>query len=62
MDGFDPTRDTLTEKKVLAKLLRKQLINGVPVIQSFYGIEESRYIIPPLFRYEYKAEKKLRGK
>jgi hypothetical protein len=53
--------EILMQKMRLSDLLRQHLIHGVPYIQAIYGKEETRYIIPPLFRYESKLRNESRG-
>lgn len=50
MDSVNPL--VLQQKKELAKELRESLKAAVPSIERIYGENETRYIIPPLFRYE----------
>lgn len=38
----------------LSNRLREHLISAVPYIYQMYGKNETRYIVPPLYRYEMK--------
>ena len=48
MDSVNPL--VLRQKKELAKELRESLKAAVPSIERIYGENETKFIIPPLFR------------